>query len=189
MKTNILLVSLLGLAQAAAAQQVLPDFKRHTVSAGVFGLAATAGLEYEQRLSRHVAVALQGARYFSADYPGYQAALVGRYYFAKEMRGGLYLQLSAGAFTHKGQTQPAYYPGLPASGETYAATVHGQGGGLGLGYRWPLGSRLSLNTLVGLKVYLLAVNQVGGPSYVADWYAAGQPGSILDAQVGVGYSF
>lgn len=189
MKTNLLFLGLLGLAQAAAAQQAAPGPARHTVSVGVFGLAATAGLEYEQRLGRHGAVALQGSRYFSADYPGYQAALVGRYYFQKQVRGGLYLQLSAGAFTHKAQAKPAYYPGLPSSGETYAATVHGQGGGLGLGYRWPLGARLSLNTLVGLKVYLQTNGAKGEPSYVGDWYAAGQPGSFLDTQASLGYAF
>ena len=189
MKITVLSLGLLSLAQVAAAQQATPGLARHTVSVGVFGLAATAGLEYEQRLGRHGAVALQGSRYFSPDYPGYQAALVGRYYFKKEMPGGLYLQLSAGAFTHKAQAQPTYYPGLPASGETSATTVHGQGGGLGLGYRWPLGSRLSLNTLVGLKLYLHDLNRQGGPSYVGDWYAAGQPGSVLDAQVSAGYSF
>ena len=189
MKTNLLSLGLLSLAQAAAAQQAAPDLARHTVSVGVFGLAATAGLEYEQRLGRHGAVALQGARYFSADYPGYQAALVGRYYFQPAMRGGLYLQLSAGAFTHKAQAQPAYYPGLPSAGETYATTVHGQGGGLGLGYRWPLGARLSLNTLAGLKIYLQNSGAKGGPSYVGDWYAAGQPGSVLDAQASLSYSF
>jgi hypothetical protein len=189
MKIKLLLLSLLSLARAAAAQQATPDLARHTVSAGVFGLAATAGLEYEQRLGRHGAVALQGSRYFSPDYPGYQAALVGRYYFQAAARGGLYLQLSAGAFTHKAQARPAFYPGSPSSGDTYAATLRGQGGGLGLGYRWPLGARLSLNTLVGIKVYLHDVNRLGGPSYVGDWYAAGQPGSVLDAQVSLGYSF
>jgi hypothetical protein len=189
MKTNLLLLSLLGLAHAAAAQETAPTPKRHTVSVGVFGLAPTAGLEYEQRLGRHGAIALQGSRYFNADYPGYQAALVGRCYFSQKPAGGLYLQLSAGAFTHQGQARPSFYPGVPPRSDTYPATVHGQGGGLGLGYRWPLGSRLSLNTLVGLKVYFHDLGKVGGPDYVGDWYAAGQPGSILDAQVSVGYSF
>jgi hypothetical protein len=189
MKANLLLPGLLGLAQAAAAQQAAPGLARHTVSVGVFGLASNAGLEYEQRLGRHGAVALQGARYFSADYPGYQAALVGRYYFKKEGPGGLFLQLSVGAFTHKAQAQPALYPGMSPMRDTYATTVHGQGGGLGLGYRWPLGARLSLNTLVGLKVYLHDVGQLGGPVYVGDWYAAGQPGSGLDTQASLSYSF
>jgi hypothetical protein len=156
---------------------------------GVFGLAPAAGLEYEQRLGGHGALALQGSRYFSADYPGYQAALVGRYYFRQQAPGGLYLQLSAGVFTHKAQAQPAFYPGMSPVRETYATTVHGQGGGLGVGYRWPLGSRLSLNTLVGIKAYLHDLSKLGGPDYVGDWYAAGQPGSILDAQVSIGYSF
>jgi hypothetical protein len=189
MKTNLLLAGLLGLAHAAAAQQELPSPKRHTVSAGVLGLASNIGLEYEQRLGGHGALALQGSRYFSPDYPGYQAALVGRYYFKKEVPGGLYLQLSAGAFTHQGQATPSFYPGGPSQGETYRATVHGQGGGLGLGYRWPLASRLSLNTLVGLKFYAHDLGIKGGPVYVSDWYATGQPGSILDAQVSIGYSF
>ena len=189
MKTNLLLLGLLGLAHVGAAQETLPSPRRHTVSAGVLGLASTVGLEYEQRLGRHGAVALQGSRYFSADYLGYQAALVGRYYFRKQVSGGLYFQLSAGAFTHQGQAWPAYYPNVRLSSDTYAATVHGQGGGLGLGYRWPLGSRLSLNTLAGLKVYLHDVGVMGGPDYVGDWNAAGQPGSVLDAQVSAGYSF
>jgi hypothetical protein len=189
MKTNLLFLGLLGLTQAAAAQQAAAGLLRHTVSAGVFGLTPAAGLEYEQRLGRHGAVALQGARYFSADYPGYQAALVGRYYFQAAAHGGLYLQLSAGAFTHKAQARPAFYPGSSSSSDTYSATVHGQGGGLGLGYRWPLGARLSLNTLAGLKIYPQGTGAKGGPSYVGDWYAAGQPGSVLDAQVSLGYSF
>jgi hypothetical protein len=189
MKTNLLLASLLGLAHAAAAQQELPSPKRHTVSVGVLGIASNIGLEYEQRLGQHGAVALQGARYFGADYPGYQAALVGRYYFKKQVPGGLYVQLSAGAFTHKGQANPSFYPGTSSQSDRYRATVHGQGGGLGLGYRWPLGSRLSLNTLVGLKFYFHDLGIKGGPDYVGDWYATGQPGSILDAQVSVGYSF
>lgn len=189
MKTNLLLVGLLGLAQVAAAQQALPGFKRHTVGVGVLGLAPNIGLEYEQRLGQHWAVTLQGARYFNADYPGYQAALAGRYYFKDQVPSGLYLQLSVGAFTHQGQARPSAYPGITPQYETYPATVHGQGAGLGLGYRWPLGSRLSLNTLVGLKLYFHNLGIKGGPDYVGDWYAAGQPGSILDAQVGVGYSF
>jgi hypothetical protein len=189
MKTNLLFASLLGLAHAAAAQQALPSPKRHTVSAGVLGLASAIGLEYEQRLGQHGAVALQGSRYFSPDYPGYQAALVGRYYFKKQIPGGLYLQLSAGAFTHQGQARPSFYPGMPSQTETHTVTVHGQGSGLGLGYRWSLGPRVSLNTLVGLKFYLHDVGMMGGPVYVSDWYAAGQPGSVLDAQVSIGYSF
>jgi hypothetical protein len=189
MKANLLLASLMGLAHVAAAQETAPSPGRHTVSIGVLGLASTIGLEYEQRLGQHGAIALQGSRYFSPDYPGYQAALVGRYYFRKQVPGGLYLQLSAGAFTHQGQARRYDYPSMSPLPNTYATTVHGQGGGLGLGYRWPLGSRLSLNTLVGLKVYLHDVGKAGGPSYVGDWYAAGQPGSALDTQVSVGYSF
>ena len=189
MKTNLLFAALLSLAHAAVAQQELPSPKRHTVSAGVLGIASNIGLEYEQRLGGHGALALQGARYFGPDYPGYQAALAGRYYFKQQAPGGLYLQLSVGAFTHQGQAKPSFYPGLQPQSETYRATVHGQGGGLGLGYRWPLASRLSLNTLVGLKFYMHDLGIKGGPDYVGDWYATGQPGSILDAQVSVGYSF
>jgi len=189
MKTKLLCVGLLSLAHAAAAQQELLTNKRHTVGAGVLGLASNIGLEYEQRLGGHGAVALQGARYFSPNYRGYQAALVGRYYFRPQAPGGLYFQLSVGAFTHQGQAKPSFYPGMQPQTDTYTATVHGQGGGLGLGYRWPLGSRLSLNTQVGLKLYLHDLGIKGGPAYVSDWYAAGQPGSVLDAQVSVGYSF
>ncbi|QKG55914.1 hypothetical protein GKZ68_04215 [Hymenobacter sp. BRD128] len=189
MKTNLLLLSLLGLAHAAAAQEIAPASKLHTVSVGIFGLAPTAGFEYEHRLGRHGAVALQGSRYFNPDYLGYQAALVGRCYFSQQSSGGLYLQLSAGAFTHQGQARHSSYPGLPPQSGTYTTTVHGQGGGLGLGYRWPLGPQLSLNTLVGLKFYFHDLGIKGGPDYVGDWYATGQPGSVLDAQVSVGYSF
>jgi hypothetical protein len=189
MKTNLLLLSLLGLARLAVAQEAVPGLGRHTVSIGALGLAPTVGLEYEQRLGQHGAVALQGSRYFNANYPGYQAALVGRYYVRNQPTGGLYFQLSAGVFTHQGQARPSVYPGTYPLRDNYAATVHGQGGGLGLGYRWPLGSRLSLNTLVGLKFYLHDLGIKGGPDYIGNWHAAGQPGSILDAQVSVGYSF
>ena len=189
MKTNLLFIGLGGLVQVASAQEGLPSLRRHTVSVGALGIAPTVGLEYEQRLGKHGALALQGAKYFNANYPGYQAALVGRCYFRQQSPSGLYLQLSAGAFTHQGQTRPSYYPGITPSGDTYATTVHGQGGGLGLGYRWPLAPRLSLNTLVGLKIYFHDLGIVGGPVYVSDWYAAGQPGSLLDVQVSAGYSF
>ncbi|RZL08255.1 MAG: DUF3575 domain-containing protein [Hymenobacter sp.] len=179
----------MGLAQLANAQETPPIPFRHTVSVGLLGLAPTAGLEYEQRLGRHWALAVQGSRYFSADYPGNQAALVGRYYFRSVAPGGVYMQLSAGAFSHKAQGRPEVYPGTPPNQPTYATTVHGQGGGIGLGYRWVLSSRLTLNTLVGLKFYLHDIGKKGGPTYVGDWYAAGQPGSVTDAQVSLGYSF
>jgi hypothetical protein len=190
MKTPLLFVSLLGLARLASAQETTPAPVRHTVSVGVLGLAPSVGLEYEQRLGRHWALAVQGSRYFSADYPGNQTALVGRYYFRSVAPGGLYAQLSAGVFSHRAQARPAFYPGGSwANLETYATTVHGSGGGLGLGYRWVLGPRLTLNTLVGVKVYLHDVGMLGGPTYVGDWYAAGQPGSVVDAQLSLGYSF
>jgi hypothetical protein len=189
MKSTLLLLPLLGLACAATAQDLAPSPKRHTVSVGVLGLAPTLGLEYEQRLGGHGAIALQGSRYFSSDYPGYQAALVGRYYFRLQPMGSLYVQLSAGAFTHQGKARRYDYPSMSQLPDTYTATVHGQGGGLGLGYRWPLGSRLSLNTLVGLKFYFHDLGIKGGPDYVGDWHAAGQPGSIYDTQVSLGYSF
>jgi|GEM_PF-1433103 len=189
LKTTVLFLSLLGLARAAAAQDLAPSPKRHTVSVGVLGLAPTLGLEYEQRLGGHGAIALQGSRYFSSDYPGYQAALVGRYYFRLQPLGSLYVQLSAGAFTHQGKARRYDYPSMSQLPDTYTATVHGQGGGLGLGYRWPLGSRLSLNTLAGLKFYFHNLGIKGGPDYVGDWYAAGQPGSVWDAQVSLGYAF
>ena len=189
MKISVLLVTLLSLPRLANAQQATPAPGRHTVSIGILGLAPSAGLEYEQHLGKHWALAVQGTRYFSADYPGNQVALVGRCYFRSAAPGGLYAQLSAGAFTHQGQASPERYPGSPVNQDTYPTTVHGQGGGLGLGYRWDLGPRLALNSLAGLKLYLHDINRKGGPTYVGDWYAAGQPGSVIDAQLSLSYLF
>lgn len=182
-------MGLLSLTRLAHAQETTPAPVRHTVSVGVLGLAPSVGLEYEQRLGQHWALAVQGSRYFSADYPGNQAALVGRYYFRRIAPSGFYMQLSAGAYSHKAQARSEVYPGTPPNQATYATTVHGQGGGLGLGYRWVLSNQLTLNTLVGLKFYFHDIGRMGGPSFVGDWYAAGQPGSVTDAQLSLGYSF
>ncbi len=188
MKILLLLSGLASSTQAVSAQAIVeaPPIKRHLVSVGVFGLAPTLGLEYEQRLGKHLALAVQGARYFSKDYPGYQAALVGRYYFRALAPTGLYAQISAGAFRHDAQVR-SEMPG--SSGQSGPAKLRGNGAGLGLGYHLPLGPHLSLHAAVGLKFYFHDLGVKCDCSYVGDWYAIGQPGSLLDGQLGIGHAF
>ena len=176
-------------AQAGAAQTpaAAPPIQKHLVGVGVFGLAPALGAEYEQRLGRHFALAGQGARYFGGDYPGYQAALVGRYYFRPLALAGLYAQISAGAYRHQAQALSDYPLGSPPT--VYSRTLSGNGPGLGLGYRWRLGPRWVLSTTLGLKFYLHDIGAKGAPNYVGDWYAVGQPGSLLDGQLSAGYAF
>ncbi len=189
MKILLLLGGLLSLSPAAAAQTLAetPPVKKHLVSVGAFGLAPTIGLEYQQRLGKHFALGVQGARYFRGDYPGYQAALVGRYYFRALAPAGLYAQISAGCYRHQAQAASDYPFSLPPT--VYSQTLSGNGLGLGLGYHWLLGPRWVLNTALGLKFYLHDIGAKGGPNYVGDWYATGQPGSVLDGQLSLGYSF
>lgn len=186
MKQFLLLAGWIGLASAAQAQAPTPAHGT-VISVGAFGLAPNAGVQAEQRLSRHFSLGLQGNRYFGHDFPGYQAALLGRYYFRPRAPLGLYLQAQAGVFQHTGHTQ-AYYPGysFPPS----EVRLGGAGGGLGLGYQLLLGQHLAVNAALGLKYYHLRSLGYCDCGYVGgDWYGPGQPGSVFDGQLSVGYAF
>lgn len=104
MKRLLLLAGLAGATNAWAQAPVAT-----VISVGTFGLAPNAGLQLEHRLAQHFSLGLQGARYFSGDYPGYQAALLGRYYFRPLTPAGFYAQAQFGVFQHTGQIQ-AFYP-------------------------------------------------------------------------------
>lgn len=187
MKIPLLLSALWCSTGAASAQDVAPTplAGRHIASVGAFGLAPNIGLQYEFRLARHWSFGVQGARYFSRDYPGYQAALIGRYYFRPLAPAGLYLQVSAGTYRHDAQGES----NMPGYHSTYAKVLSGSGPGLGLGYQWLLKQHLALQATLGLKFYLHDIGVKCDCGYVGDWYAAGQPGSLLDGQFGVGYAF
>ena len=156
------------------------------VSVGVFGWGPNAGLQLEHRLASHFSLGLQGARYFSSDYPGYQAALLGRYYFRPTAPAGLYLQAQAGTYWHDGQIQ-GFYPGQTFPPDN--VRLRGTGGGLGLGYQLLLGQHLAVNAGLGLRFYFIRNLGACDCSYIGDWYAPNQPGSVLDGQLNVGYAF
>jgi hypothetical protein len=158
---------------------------RHLVSVGILGLAANAGLQYEFRVTRHFTGGLQGAYYFSPQYPGYQVALVGRYYFRPLARAGFYLQSAVGRYYHHAQ-MVVDFPGHYSVGPRILSHY---GPSLGLGYRRPLTPHLVLQATVGLKFYLHDLNVKCDCAYVGDWYATGQPGSLLDGQLSLGYAF
>lgn len=187
MKNLLLFCILAGWVRIAAAQDALsaPRPSGHVLSVGTFGLAPNAGLQYEARLTGHFSLGVQGTRYFSSDYPGYQAALFGRYYFRPAAPAGFYAQGQVGTFWHDGQIR-AVMPGY--SGQS-ATRLRGPGGSLGLGYQLLLGPHLALNAGLGLKFYFIKNLGLCDCGYVGDWYATGQPGSVLDGQLSVGYAF
>ena len=184
MKHLFLFAGLVGFLPPAQAQT--PD--RPTgpvVSVGVYGVSANVGAQVEQRIGHHFSLSVLGARYFSADYPGYQAALAARYYFRPKAPLGFYLQAQAGAFRTKEQVISDYPGHYSQSG----SQTNGHGGGLGLGYQWRVGQRLVANFGFGLKFYPHHLGEKCDCSYVGDWYALGQPGSLLDGQLSIGYAF
>lgn len=171
---------------AASAQQPGQPVRafRPVVSVGIFGFGASAGVQVEQRLGRHFSLGLRGERYFSGAFPGYHAALLGRYYFRPAAPAGLFLQAYAGAYSTQ-ETLISSYPG-----QTSRAThkFGGQGGGLGLGYQWFFNAHLALAAGLGVQVHPHSLNYCDCYGE-ADWYAVGQPGSVLDGQLSVGYAF
>jgi len=175
---------LAGLASVTSAWGQAPVTT--VISVGTFGLAPNAGLQLERRLTPHFSLGVQGSRYFGSNYPGYQAALLGRYYFRPMAPTGFYAQAQAGVFQHDGQVQ-GYYPdkSFPPSN----VRLGGAGGGLGLGYQLLLGQHLALNAGLGLKFYHIRSLGLCDCGYVGDWYAAGQPGSVFDGQLNIGYAF
>lgn len=187
MKNLLLLCALAGWVRVTSAQNTPPASLsgRHVVSVGTFGLSPNAGLQYESSLTGHFSLGGQGTRYFSSDYPGYQVALFGRYYFRPSAPAGFYGQGQVGAFWHDGQIQ-AEMPGY--SGRS-ATRLRGPGFGLGVGYKLPLGPHLALNVGLGLKFYFIKSLGYCDCGYVGDWYSVGQPGSVLDGQLRTGYTF
>jgi hypothetical protein len=187
MKTPLLLGSLLSLAHIASAQEakeaLLPS--RQFVGVGIFGLSPNVGVQYEYRFARHFSVSMQGARYFSNYYPGYQVALLGRYYFRALRPNGFYLQGSWGAYHHNAQMEAD----MPGFYSVHPQVLKGSGPALGLGYQLRLRQHLALQATVGLKLYLHDIGIKCDCAYVGDWYADGQPGSVFDTQLGVGYTF
>ena len=178
------LLLLAGLVSATGARAQAPAAT--IVSVGAFGLAPNAGIQLEHRLTPRFSLGLQGSRYFSNDYPGYQAALLGRYYFRPTAPAGLYAQAQAGLYRHTGQIQ-ASYPGLTLPPSD--VRLRDAGGGLSLGYQLLLSQRLTLDAGLGLKFYLLRSLGYCDCGYIGDWYATGQPGSILDGHLNIGYAF
>jgi len=154
---------------------------------GLPTVAGALGVQAEQPLGRHFSLGLWGARFFSASFPGYQGGLLGRYYFRPTAPLGLYVQAQVGAFRHDAQ-RVSDYPG--ASREPVSSKLSGQGGGLALGYQLALTRHLVANAALGLRAYPDAwSHQLSDSHYLGDFNAVGQPGSVLDGQLGLGYAF
>jgi hypothetical protein len=184
MKQLLLLAGLASTDFAARAQESRPQ--RPIVSVGVYGPSANVGLQVEQPLSRHFTLGARASRQFSPDFRGYQGGLVGRYYFRPTAPTGLYLQAMASLFDMRA-TVESFYPGA-----TYRSTseynTKGTGAGLGLGYQWRFAQHLVASVGLGFKAM---PNGLGtcDCAYTRDWYAVGQPGSVLDGQLSFGYAF
>jgi hypothetical protein len=189
MKVILLLAALSGTASVASAQTVTstPSRPGTIIEVGVFGLAPNIGLQLEKRLAPHFTLGVQAARYYKGSYRGYQAALLGRYYFQGQAPGGLYGQGQVGIYNHEGEIE-AQMPGFHDRSRT---TLKGVGAGVGIGYQLLFGpqKRLVANAALGLKFYFIKNLGLCDCSYVGDWYSVGQPGSLLDGQFGVGYAF
>jgi hypothetical protein len=186
MKYYLLFVGLASSLLSARAQAPVPDHATHgtVVSVGSYGPSANIGAQVEQRLGRHFSLSLLGARYFTNHFRGYQAALAARYYFRPTAPSGLYIQALAGAFTSHA-TVIAEYPGVSYRSDE---TFKGNGGSLGLGYQWRFAQHLTATIGLGIKVYPTGLG-VCDCYYEGDWHATGEPGSVLDTQLSVGYAF
>jgi hypothetical protein len=154
------------------------------VSVGIYGPSANAGLQVEQPLGRHFSLGVFGNRQFNSDFRGYQGALVGRYYFRPTAPIGLYLQAMASFFNTQAMVE-SFYPGATYRSER---TIKGSGGGLGLGYQWRFVHHLTATIGLGIKVFPTGLGKCDC-AYTSDWYTIGQPGSVLDGQLSVGYAF
>ena len=186
MQKLLLTASLLGGALPALAQQLAEPAHDHrpVVSVGLPTLAAALGVQLEQPLGQHFSLGLWGSRFFSADYPGYQGGVAARYYFRPKAPLGLYLQAQAGAFSHDAQVVNNY-PG--ANREPVPGNYSGKGGGLALGYQLALTRHLVANAALGFRAYSNWSHNLSDSHYVGDFSATGQPGSVLDGQLSVGY--
>jgi hypothetical protein len=84
-------------------------------------------------------------------------------------------------------TVESFYPGA-AYRSTSEYNTKGTGAGLGLGYQWRFAQHLVASVGLGFKAM---PNGLGtcDCAYTRDWYAVGQPGSVLDGQLSFGYAF
>jgi hypothetical protein len=182
MKQLLLLAGLASTGFAARAQESLPQ--RPILSVGVYGPSANVGLQLEQPLGRHFSLGVRGSRHFNAGFRGYQGGLVGRYYLRHTAPTGVFLQAKAELFTATAAVV-AYYPG---GSNRFEHTASVSGFGLGLGYQWRFAQHLLATVGLGFKVMPNGLGKCGC-TYERDWYAVGQPGSVLDGQLSVGYAF
>jgi hypothetical protein len=187
MKYYLLFLVLIGSLASARAQAPEPDHAPlgPVVSVGSYGPSANIGVQVEQRLGRHFSLSLLGARYFTNHFRGYQGALAARYYFRPTAPAGLYIQALAGTFTSHATVIGDYPPGTSYRSDQ---TFNGNGGSLGLGYQLRFAQHLTATIGIGIKVYPTGLGKCDC-SYEGDWYATGQPGSVLDSQLSVGYAF
>ncbi|MGI4863446.1 MAG: DUF3575 domain-containing protein [Janthinobacterium lividum] len=183
MKCFLLLASLATSLLSARAQD--HPAEKPIVSVGMYGPSANVGLQVEQRVGRHFSLGVFGTHQFNSDFHGYQVALVGRYYFRPTAPTGLYLQAMAGFFDTQA-TVVSYYPRATAAPRS-ERTVKGSGGGLGLGYQWRFAQHFTATIGLGIKAYPAGLG-LCDCAYEHDWYAIGQPGSVLDGQLSIGYA-
>ncbi len=184
MKHFLLLTGLASASFPALAQE--HPAGKPVVSIGVYGPSANLGLQVEQPLGRHFSLGARASRQFNSDFRGYQGGLIGRYYFRPNAPTGLFLQATAELFDTKA-TVTAFYPGSTSSTRS-ERTVKGSGIGLGLGYQWRFAQHLVATVGLGLKVMPNGLGKCDC-AYERDWYAVGQPGSVLDGQLSFGYAF
>jgi hypothetical protein len=182
MKHLLPIAGLASLGLTARAQE--SPAQRPILSLGVYGPSANVGLQVEQPLGRHFSLGVRASRYFNADFRGYQGGLVGRYCFRHTAPTGIYLQARAELFTATANVV-AYYPG---GSNRFEHTASGSSVGFGLGYQWRFAQHLIATVGLGFKVM---ANGLGtcDCTYAREWYAVGQPGSVLDGQLSVGYAF
>lgn len=189
MKHTLLLAGLASSFSIAQAQTLGPDHpaNRPVVSVGIYGLSPNIGVQVEQPLGRHFSLGAFGNHQFSSAFRGYQGALVGRYYFRPTAPTGLYLQAMVGAFTSNATILSDYPFGTGIISRS-DAKLKGNGGGLGLGYQWRFAQHLTATLGLGIKVYPTSLGACDC-EYERDWYATGQPGSVWDGQLSIGYAF
>ena len=65
----------------------------------------------------------------------------------------------------------------------------GKGGGLALGYQLALTRHLVVNAALGFRAYSNWNRSLSDSHYLGDFNAVGQPGTVLDGQLSVGYAF
>ncbi|RZK16136.1 MAG: DUF3575 domain-containing protein [Hymenobacter sp.] len=183
MKYFLLLASLASSLLGARAQD--QPASKPIVSVGIYGPSANVGLQVEQRLGRHFSLGAFGIRQLSSDFRGYQGALVGRYYFRPTAPTGLYVQALVGFFNTRA-TVVSYYPGATSAARS-ELTAQGSGGGLGLGYQWRFAQHFTATLGLGIKAYPTSLGTCDC-AYERDWHAIGQPGSVLDGQLSIGYA-